>query len=277
MDTLTAARRFFGEWVAASAEATDPRIANVFASIPREDFLGPGPWLALANMDYVRTPSADVHLLYQNLVFSLKPDKHINNGEPTLHARCLAAVAPQAGERVLQVGAGGGYYTAILASLVGSQGRVEAREVEPELIATARTNLAPYKQVSVVGRSGLEPPLPESDVIYVCAGATAPVRAWLDALTMGGRLIFPMTPQWGRGGMLLVTRRPEGFAARFVSPAWFIPCVGGQDPVEAEALRAAIDRGGSDQVRALHLAPQAPDETCWLAGAGWWLSTRDLA
>jgi protein-L-isoaspartate(D-aspartate) O-methyltransferase len=276
MDTLEAARRFFGDWVAASAEANDPRIADAFASVPREDFLGPGPWLALANMGYVPTPTADVHLLYQNLVFSLKPDKHINNGEPTLHARCMAAVAPRAGERVLQVGAGGGYYTAILATLVGPQGRVEAREVEPELIAAATTNLAAYKQVSVVGRSGIEPPLPESDVVYVCAGATAPVRAWLDALAMEGRLIFPMTPQWDRGGMLLVTRKPEGFAARFVSPAWFVPCLGAQDPVEAEALSAAISRGGSGDVRSLRLAPQTPDETCWLAGAGWWLSTREI-
>jgi protein-L-isoaspartate(D-aspartate) O-methyltransferase len=275
MDTLAAARRFFGDWVAASAEASDPRIADAFASIPREDFLGPGPWLALANMDYVRTPSADVHLLYQNLVFSLKPDKHINNGEPTLHARCMAAVAPRAGERVLQVGAGGGYYTAILATLVGPQGRVEAREVEPELIATATTNLTFYQQVSVVGRSGIEPPLPESDVIYVCAGATAPVRAWLDALAMGGRLVFPLTPQWDRGGMLMVTRKPEGFAARFISPAWFIPCVGAQDPVEAEALRAAIGRGDSGDVRSLRLEPEAPDANCWLAGDGWWLSTAE--
>jgi protein-L-isoaspartate(D-aspartate) O-methyltransferase len=275
MDTLAAARRFFGDWVAASAEASDPRIADAFASIPREAFLGPGPWLALANMDYVRTPSADVHLLYQNLVFSLKPDKHINNGEPTLHARCMAAVAPRAGERVLQVGAGGGYYTAILATLVGPQGRVEAREVEPELIATATTNLTPYQQVSVVGRSGIEPPLPESDVIYVCAGATAPMRAWLDALAMGGRLVFPLTPQWDRGGMLMVTRKPEGFAARFISPAWFIPCVGAQDPVEAEALRAAIGRGDSGDVRSLRLEPGAPDANCWLAGDGWWLSTAE--
>jgi len=276
MDGLEAARRFYGDWVTASAEVTDRRIADAFASIPREDFLGPGPWFALAQLDYVRTPTADVQLLYQNLVFSLKPDKHINNGEPTLHARCIGAVAPRPGERVLQVGAGGGYYTAILATLVGAQGHVEAREVEPDLIAAATANLALYSQVSVVGRSGIKPPLPESDVIYVCAGAAAPMAAWLDALALGGRLVFPLTPGWDRGGMLLVTRKAEGFAARFISPAWFIPCTGAQDPVAAEKLRAAISGGGSGDVRSLHRAPARPDETCWLAGSGWWLSTREL-
>src|SRR5688572_4200381 len=101
MDNLAAARRFFGEWLAASVEASDPRIAEAFGSVPREDFLGPGPWLALANTGYVRTPSADTQLLYQNIVFALKSERHINNGEPSLHARCIAAAAPQPGERVL--------------------------------------------------------------------------------------------------------------------------------------------------------------------------------
>jgi len=273
MDKLAAARRFFADWLAASAEARDPRLAEAFAAVRREDFLGPGPWLALANQGYVRTPTADTQLLYQNIVFALKPDQHINNGEPSLHARCVAAVAPQPGERVLQVGVGGGYYTAILATLVGPGGAVEAREIEPELIAAATRNLAGFAQVSVVGRSGIEPPLPESDVIYVCAGASAPMRAWLDALSIGGRLIFPLTPYWDRGGMLLVTRAATGLAARFVSTAWFIPCIGAQDPAEGEALREAFNRGGEGNVRSLRLAPEQPDDTCWLAGKDWWLST----
>ena len=276
MNTLEAARRFFGDVIAASGEAGDPRIAKAFATIPREDFLGPGPWLTIAGDDYVQTPSADPVLLYQDRVFALLPDQNLNNGEPSLHARCLAAVAPQPGERVLQVGAGGGYYTAILATLVGPEGAVEAREVEPDLVAAAKSNLTRYANATVVGRSGVEPSLPSSDVVYVCAGATAPMRPWLDALRPGGRLIFPLAPQRDRGGMLMITRGSAGFAARFVSQAWFIPCVGGQDPTEGEALRAAFARGGEGNVKSLRLAPERPDETCWLAGSGWWLSTQAL-
>jgi protein-L-isoaspartate(D-aspartate) O-methyltransferase len=279
MNTLEAARRFFGDLVAATAKATDPRIADAFASVPREDFLGPGPWLARAGDGYVRTPNADPVLLYQDKLFALLPDKGLNNGEPTLHARNLSAVAPLLGERVLQVGTGGGYYTAILAELVGHEGRVEGREVEPAMIAAAARNLADRTNVTVVGRSGIEPPLPESDVIYVCAAATAPVRVWLDSISIGGRLIFPLAPADDRGGMLLITRRGEdhsAFAARFVSTVWNYPCMGAQDETEATAIREAFARRGARHVKSLRLAPETPDETCWLAGDGWWLSTDEI-
>jgi protein-L-isoaspartate(D-aspartate) O-methyltransferase len=105
MTALEPARRFFGDVVASLAKASDPRIADAFAEVACEDFLGPGPWLALAGDGYIRTPNADPALLYQNLVFALVPDKRLNNGEPSLHARCMSAIAPRAGESVLQVGA----------------------------------------------------------------------------------------------------------------------------------------------------------------------------
>ena len=76
--------------------------------------------------------------------------------------------------------------------------------------------------------------------------------------------------------MLMVTRRASGFAARIVCPVWCIPCVGGQDAAEADALRAAVAEGGEGNVRSLRLAPEPPDETCWLAGDGWWLSTKEV-
>jgi len=274
MNTLEAARRFFGDWVAAHAEATDPRIATAFATVPREKFIGRGPWLALAGEGgYVRTPNDDPALVYQNLVFALLPEKHLNNGEPSLHARWMSAVAPRAGERVLHVGTGAGYYTAILSELVGREGRIEGRDVEADMVAAATRNLADRPNIAIVGRSGLEAPLPESDVIYVCAGTTQPARVWLDALAPGGRLLVPLAPGWGRGGALLVTRADPGFAARFVSQVWIFSCVGGQDAAAAEALEQALQRGGEGEVKSLRLAPEPPDATCWLAGDGWWLST----
>src|SRR5262249_51017769 len=152
---------------------------------------GPGPWRVFTADGYVDTPSDDPAFVYQDTAIGLLRDKPINNGEPSLHARAIAALELKPGERLLHVGAGSGYYTAILAALVGESGHVEAREMEAELAARAADNLRQIRNVSVVARSGSEPPLPASDAIYVNAGASGPVLAWLDALKPGGRLIFP--------------------------------------------------------------------------------------
>jgi hypothetical protein len=67
---------------------------------------------------------------------------------------------------------------------------------------------------------GLERPSPQVQFIYVNAGASHPADAWLDALNPGGRLLFPLTPSEGVGGMLLLTKvAPDTFKARFVRSA----------------------------------------------------------
>jgi protein-L-isoaspartate(D-aspartate) O-methyltransferase len=118
-------------------------------------------------------------------------------------------------------------------------------------------------------------PLPQADAIYVNAGATHPDRNWLDALRPEGRLLFPLTSNSGGGGMLLVQRKPNGFAARFLSGAGFIPCDGARDLETGARLAAVFAAGGSESVRALHL-DIAPDTSCWFAGNRWWLSTDEL-
>jgi protein-L-isoaspartate(D-aspartate) O-methyltransferase len=77
--------------------------------------------------------------------------------------------------------------------------------VEPR--QNAEPHLIELSNVGVVATSACEERLPEADVIYVNAGATHPLATWLDALKIGGRLIFPMTTNSLFGVMLLVTRK----------------------------------------------------------------------
>src|ERR1051326_3388550 len=63
-----------------------------------------------------RRPSADPRYLYQNNLIALDAEKGINNGEPFLHARWIGALVLNAGETVTHIGAGTGYYSAILRS-----------------------------------------------------------------------------------------------------------------------------------------------------------------
>lgn len=273
-DDIAAVRRAYADTVTALAGAADPRLRAAFATIDRGRFCGPPPWWIRQGGGYAEVPAADEALIYRDVLLGLAPDRGINNGQPSLHARMLDAVAPMPGERVAQIGAGTGYYTAILAELVGPAGRVEAWELAPDLAARAAANLADRPNVVVHAGSGArDVALPPSDIVYVSAGATGPMPVWLDALRPGGRLIFPMTPWRGMGAMLLVTRvAAEPYAARFVCAAGFIPCVGARDTATARRLSAAFDGGGMEEVRSLR-RDDRPDATCWASGDGWWLST----
>jgi len=265
-------------FAAAIARATgvdDPRVPEAFARVPRERFLGAGPWLVLGRDGYAPLPTTDPEALYDDVVVALLPDKRLNNGQPTLHARSLSAARIRPGESVLHVGCGSGYYTAIIAELVGTSGRVTAWDVEPALAAAAVENLAPWGQAVATLRDGTRPPIPPGDVIYVSAGCTRPLQAWTDALADGGRLVMPLTPGWEHGGMLLVTRRGASLDARFLCGCAFIPCSGASSHLEAEALRMAFAERNMADVGTLHFGTPPARTNAWVAGDGWWLSTRD--
>ena len=155
MVELKTFQKYYAAYVTASTGVTDPRIVKAFASVPREDFLGPGPWHVNVDEGYILTPSADPALVYQDIVIGLAPERNINNGEPSLHARMLDAVSPKEGDRVLQVGCGSGYYTALLSELVGASGRVVAMEVDPEMAAWAARALVNRANVEVVCTPGI--------------------------------------------------------------------------------------------------------------------------
>jgi protein-L-isoaspartate(D-aspartate) O-methyltransferase len=278
LDLLEAHRTFFAELITASAGVPHSRLTSAFACTPRERYLGPGPWKVFSGHGYTLTPSADPTLVYQDVVIALEEERGLNNGQPSLHAHCLAALDVREGESVVHIGAGTGYYTAVLAALTSASGKVFAYEIGADLARRAAANLAHLSQVTVVGLSGAEGSLPESDVIYVSAGATAPLDLWLDALRPAGRLLFPLTPSgngenMGMGKMLLVTRvTEERFDARFVCPVMIFPCFGGRDEETAKKLAEAFRRAPGSDVRSLH-RKTPPDESCWCAGNGWWLST----
>jgi protein-L-isoaspartate(D-aspartate) O-methyltransferase len=277
MDRLEAHRTFFANLITAAA-GKPSRLNAAFASTPREAFLGPGPWRIFVGGGYISTPSSDPALLYQDVVVAISEEKKVNNGQPTLHAISLATLDPKPGDTAIHIGAGTGYYTAVLCNLVGPTGRVFAYEIETELASRATTNLASLSNVTVYAQSGAEASLPACNVCYVNAGATMPLNIWLDALRPGGRLLFPLTPDGpngapGAGGMLLITRvGTKQFDARFVMPVMFVPCAGARDEETAKRLATAFKRGDMSNVRSLHRS-DLPDNSCWCAGDGWWLST----
>ena len=192
---LAIVRRAYAKQMLAVFGVTDPRVEAAFAAVRREAYLGPGPWPIwyLFRRGYVATPSDDPVYLYQDVFVGLIPERNLNNGEPAGHAMLIACADARSGKHAVHIGAGTGYYTAILAHMVGDTGRVTAIEYDPGLAARLAVNFAGQPNVCAVQGDGTKIDFDPADVIYVSAGATRPVDLWLDRLKDGGRLILPLT------------------------------------------------------------------------------------
>ena len=278
-------RSAYAKQILAAANVRDPRLAAALAAVPREDFVGEGPWLMLRwlSQDYVPTPDADPVYLYTNDLVALVPERRLNNGQPSLHAYLMHHAAPAAGEHVVHVGTGTGYYTALLAHLVEPTGRVTGFEFDADLAARARVNLASYANVEIIQGDGTEVPFDKADVIYVTAGCTRPATRWLDGLADGGRLILPLTSDEGfkggnlqrmarSGAVFLIRRDGPDHHAKWISPVAIIPCDGGRNEASEKALAEAFACGGWEKVTRLYRNQDVPDERCWARGDGWCLA-----
>lgn len=274
MSDILTARRRYAQKIAAAAGGGGSALERAFEAFPREQFVGPPPWLIESIAGFVQ--SDDPLALYDDVLVALAADRGINNGQPSLHAQCLAALAIRQGESVIHAGAGTGYYTAILSELVGPGGMVHAYEVERDLAHIAASNLVHRPWVRVQAASVCDAPLPATDVMYVNAGASHPPASWLDALREGGRLLFPLTADDGIGAMLLVTHLGrQRYRARLFTSVAFIACQGARRVADAAAVATALRTRNRARVKSLW-RNQPPDETAWCVGTDWWLSTAEV-
>jgi protein-L-isoaspartate(D-aspartate) O-methyltransferase len=273
--SLAEVRKFYAELMAKASQSDDPRLERIFELVQREAFLPPGPWQIMADRHYVQTPSADPVYLYQNALVALDAAKGINNGEPFLHAAWIGAVAPKAGETICHIGAGTGYYTAILSMLASPGGTVHAFEIDEDLARRARVHLKPFEIVSVTHGDATQLLLPPSDIIYVNAGVVAPPISWLQALRLDGRMIFPWRPSQKVAITMLVIRSELGFQARPLMPAWFIPCVGASNADDCTKVPTGREARSVRSVRLID--DQLPDETAVAVYKDIYFSTDELA
>jgi protein-L-isoaspartate(D-aspartate) O-methyltransferase len=283
---LAVVRRAFAKQVLAAVGLEDERIEKAFAAVRREDYMGPGPWQIFRwRMVYQKLPSADPVYLYTDDLVGLVPECQLNSGQPSLHAHLLGKAAPRAGEHIVHIGTGTGYFTAIMAELAGPSGHVTGIEFDSALAARSRANLARYSHVEIVEGDGAAAAFDPADVIYVNAGATRPADTWLDRLKEGGRLILPLTTDKSfgdfgqrpldmarQGAVFRITRRGEDYFADWISAVAIFPCEGARDSASEGALAAALANRRMAEVTRLYRHDDPAPERCWLKAPGWCLA-----
>ena len=212
-------RRLFAEEIQTIANIRTPALVEALATVPREKFLPPGPWLIRSEIDYGggprQTPDADPRHVYHNVVIAIDPERQLFNGAPSLLCICIDALGLKPGACAVHVGCATGYYSALIAHAVGPTGSLTSIEVDESLAARARSNLKDMDWIDVRHGDGTDVPPESVDAILVNAGMTHPHESWLNALRPGGRLLVPLTftvPAMGpigKGVMTLITRNGD--------------------------------------------------------------------
>ena len=285
MQELSSARERYADLIRQSAQLRSERLVRALGEIPREDYLGPGPWKMMRfvfPLAYEDTPDADPVHVYEDVMVALDAERMLNNGQPSVLARWIDAMDIQEAHHVVHAGCGTGYYSAIVAHMVGSDGRVTAIEFDAELAARARANLRHFPHVQVVSGDATTYDPGPADAILVNAGASRPCPLWLDSLKPSGRLVFPMI-RWpegsklgvggaGWGAMIRIQRLQSSYSARWITPAGIFPCFGAIDSEADRRLGDALTQNGLTDVRSLRREAHDPDSFCLLHGEGYCFS-----
>lgn len=210
-----------------SGHLHDPAVATAVAEVPRHLFV-PGVDLDTAYRDEaVLTKSLDGRIVSSAT-------------EPSAVVALLEQLKTRPGHRVLEVGAGTGYNAALLAHLVGADGRVVTIDLDDDLVADAREHLrlAGLGGVKVVcrdGARGFAPGVPYDRMIVTASTATVP-SAWPEQLADDGVLLVPVA----RGGFQYAVAFQrvgiDRLMARSVRPCRYMPFRGELSGIDQRVL-----------------------------------------
>lgn len=213
------ARRAMVERLQAAGTVRSPAVARAMATVPRHRFID----------------DAGIEAAYADNAVVVKRD-HAGTAissasQPTMVATMLELSLLGPGHRVLEVGTGTGYNAALLATIVGAEGRVTSIELDEDLAEAARHRLMDLDldlgvgRVEVVtgdgavGHTAGQP----FDRIVITAGASAAAPAWIEQLAIGGRLVVPLVGADGIGEVSCQLKGAGGMDEIATVPCGFLP------------------------------------------------------
>ena len=187
-----------------------PRIIDAFRKIKRADFL----------------PSDSKELSGLNQALPIGYGQTIS--QPLVVAFMLELLKPERGERILDVGSGSGWTSALLAEIVGDKGRIIALEIVPELKEFGEKNTAQYsfiekgivKFTCADGSKGYEEEAP-FDKILASASAGKLPPAWKEQLKGGGKIVTPI----GTSIWLFIKKSKDNFEEIEYPGFAFVPLI----------------------------------------------------
>lgn len=192
----------------------DLAILHAIATVPRHRFV----------------PASARHRAYEDSALPIGAGQTIS--QPYVQARSLELLRLRGTDRVLEVGAGSGYQTALLASLAST---VLAVERIPELARAARDALADVgiSNASVVvgdGTLGWRAYAPYDAIVVAAASPSVPAPL-IEQLSEGGRIVIPLGNQ-DQQVLTLVEKEGGRVRTTIVSDVRFVPLLGefGFDP-----------------------------------------------
>ena len=238
MSNTAAARRRYTEEIRDREQISSTRLLQALAAIPRERFLGEGPWRIRSGLarDYCTTEDADPVHLYHDVLVAIDEERKLDTGLPSLWLHLFDVLDIKERERVVQIGCGLGYYSAILSEMVGPDGSVLAIDCEAEFAERARSNLREHENVEVIHGDGCRDVGGAADVIIVHAGFTHPHPLWIKSLRRAGRLLVPLTKQSRQGTVVKITRLGDLYLAKAIRGIEIFPCEGRSDTALDERL-----------------------------------------
>jgi protein-L-isoaspartate(D-aspartate) O-methyltransferase len=266
-------RRFFAEEIETTSALTTPGLVDAFATIAREAFLPPGPWMLKGEADMGAagrvTADADPRRVYHNVAVAIDAPRMLFNGQPAFIGRLIDQLALKPGECVLHVGCATGYYTAVMASVVGPSGQVIAFDVDAGLAAGARGNLARLPWVDVRAGNAMGPFSGQFDAVLVNAGVTHPLDTWIDALRDGGRIIVPLTVGMagmgiGKGVVVRLTKSDGAVTAGLVGLTAIFSAVDLRDESLAPIIGRALQTNPMPRLKAFRRDQHDETPECWL-------------
>lgn len=186
-----------------------PALIRAFEKVNRKDFVG------IKNEKNA----------YLNQPLSIGEGQTIS--QPLTVAFMLELLEPKPREKILEIGAGSGWQTALLKDAVGENGKIISLERIELLYLMARKNLEKYytlnETLRVLHRNGL-PGYPEESpydkIIAAAAGETVPAT-WKEQLKIGGRLVMPV----GENIVVLDKKTSQDFGRREYYGFRFVPLV----------------------------------------------------